>query len=195
MHVVTHFLRWSVGAAAAETQTSVAERAALARNAFARRTVVEIGVWHGVTTSLLKRSMDPSGVLYAVDPFPRGRLGICLHSVIAHREVARTPGASVPWLRMTGQDAAARAAARGDLRPDFVFIDGDHSYEGLRADWLGWSPLVTPGGMIALHDSHATEACPIGDAGSVRFTEAHILSDPRYVLAEVVETLTLMRRQ
>src|ERR1019366_1975934 len=78
MHVVTHFLRCSMGAAAAETQTSFAERAALARNAFARRTVVEIGVWHGVTTSLLKLSMDPACVLYAVDPFPRGRLGICL---------------------------------------------------------------------------------------------------------------------
>jgi hypothetical protein len=29
---------------------------------------------------------------------------------------------------------------------DFVFIDGDHSYDGLRADWLGWSMLVMPGG-------------------------------------------------
>ena len=67
MHVITHFLRWSVGAAPAETQTSAEERAALARFAAGKRTLVEVGVWHGVTTSLLKKAMDPAGVLYAID--------------------------------------------------------------------------------------------------------------------------------
>lgn len=36
---------------------------------------------------------------------------------------------------------------------DFAFIDGDHSYEGVRADWLAWSPLVRPGGLVAFHDT------------------------------------------
>lgn len=36
---------------------------------------------------------------------------------------------------------------------DFVFIDGDHTYEGVRADWLAWSPLVRPGGLVAFHDT------------------------------------------
>jgi predicted O-methyltransferase YrrM len=33
-----------------------------------------------------------------------------------------------------------------------LFIDGDHSYEGVRRDWELYSPLVRPGGLIALHD-------------------------------------------
>jgi len=36
---------------------------------------------------------------------------------------------------------------------DFAFIDGDHTYEGVRADWLAWSTLVRPGGVVAFHDT------------------------------------------
>jgi len=35
---------------------------------------------------------------------------------------------------------------------DFLFIDGDHSYLGVKADWEDYSPLVRAGGLIALHD-------------------------------------------
>ena len=35
---------------------------------------------------------------------------------------------------------------------DFVFIDGDHSYDACRADIEAWTPFVKPGGVIAFHD-------------------------------------------
>ncbi len=35
---------------------------------------------------------------------------------------------------------------------DFLFIDGDHSYEGVRSDFELYGPLVRPGGLIAFHD-------------------------------------------
>ena len=35
---------------------------------------------------------------------------------------------------------------------DFVYIDGDHSYEGIRADLDAWFPLIREGGIIAGHD-------------------------------------------
>jgi len=35
---------------------------------------------------------------------------------------------------------------------DCLFIDGDHSYEGVRADYAMYSHLVRPGGLIAFHD-------------------------------------------
>jgi predicted O-methyltransferase YrrM len=35
---------------------------------------------------------------------------------------------------------------------DFLFIDGDHSYDGVKADFELYSPLVRPEGVIALHD-------------------------------------------
>lgn len=35
---------------------------------------------------------------------------------------------------------------------DMVFIDGNHSYEGCKADIEGWLPLIKIGGIIAVHD-------------------------------------------
>jgi predicted O-methyltransferase YrrM len=35
---------------------------------------------------------------------------------------------------------------------DFLFIDGDHSYKGVKADFELYSSLVRPGGIVALHD-------------------------------------------
>ena len=35
---------------------------------------------------------------------------------------------------------------------DFLFIDGDHTEEGVRSDYNMYSPLVRPGGIIAFHD-------------------------------------------
>jgi predicted O-methyltransferase YrrM len=35
---------------------------------------------------------------------------------------------------------------------DFLFIDGDHSYEGVRRDFDLYAPLVGRGGIIAFHD-------------------------------------------
>ncbi|MCS7366302.1 MAG: class I SAM-dependent methyltransferase [archaeon YNP-WB-062] len=35
---------------------------------------------------------------------------------------------------------------------DFLFIDGDHTYEGVKKDFEMYSPLVRGGGIIAFHD-------------------------------------------
>lgn len=35
---------------------------------------------------------------------------------------------------------------------DFLFIDGDHSYEGAKLDFLMYGPMVRDGGVIAFHD-------------------------------------------
>lgn len=35
---------------------------------------------------------------------------------------------------------------------DFLFIDGDHSYSGVKTDFLTYSPLVAKPGLIGFHD-------------------------------------------
>jgi predicted O-methyltransferase YrrM len=39
-----------------------------------------------------------------------------------------------------------------NARLDVLFIDGDHSYDGVRDDYELYAPLVRPGGLIAFHD-------------------------------------------
>lgn len=40
----------------------------------------------------------------------------------------------------------------GGHRIDVLFIDGDHSYDGVGRDYELYAPLVRPGGLIAFHD-------------------------------------------
>jgi predicted O-methyltransferase YrrM len=192
---IRHFLAWQLGLAAAQTQTTAAERDCLAARANGARCLVEIGVWHGVTTCRLRAAMATDGVLYAVDPYPTGRLGISFQRRIAHAEVRRVTTGRVVWVRKTGAEAARELAGELAGRVDFVFIDGDHSYDGLRGDWEGWSGLIAPGGFVALHDSQSTPDRMIDDAGSVRYTQGVILGDPRFEVTDEVDSLTVLRRR
>ncbi len=36
---------------------------------------------------------------------------------------------------------------------DFIFIDGDHSYKGVKQDFDMYSPLVRKGGLVGFHDT------------------------------------------
>lgn len=40
----------------------------------------------------------------------------------------------------------------GNRQFDFLFIDGDHEYDGVLEDLIQWYDLVRPGGLIAFHD-------------------------------------------
>jgi hypothetical protein len=43
-----------------------------------------------------------------------------------------------------------------------LWIDGDHSLQGATEDFEGFSPLLSPGGVVAIHDSLHAFAGPIG---------------------------------
>jgi predicted O-methyltransferase YrrM len=45
---------------------------------------------------------------------------------------------------------------------DFLLIDGDHRFDGIRQDFLMYGPLVRPGGLIAIHDIVSAPADKVG---------------------------------
>jgi predicted O-methyltransferase YrrM len=195
MRPLAHFLLWRMGLVRPTTQTTEAERNALARYAANQKTLVEIGVWHGVTTSRLCRVMASDAVLLAVDPFPPGRLGFSPQRLIAQAEVHKVARGRVIWMRTSGAEAAQQFTTSRRGAVDFVFMDGDHSYDGIRADWEAWSPLLALNGVAALHDSCSSSARSIEDCGSVVFTRETVRTDPRFELVEVVDTLSVYRRK
>lgn len=143
-------------------------------------------MWEGGTTRMLKSVMSPDGILYAIDPFPHGRLGFSYQRPIARGETSRVANGQVIWIRATGA-AAARDPRVAAERFDFVFIDSDHSFEGLRTDWEAWEPLASD--IIALHDVIG----PPGN-GSVRFAHQHIFTDARFDLCETAGSLAILKR-
>ena len=74
---------------------------------------------------------------------------------------------------------------------DLVFIDGDHSYEGIKGDWEAWSIHIAEGGIVALHDSIN---CKSPNVGSEIFTQEVIKNDDRFRFIEEVDTLSIFMR-
>jgi predicted O-methyltransferase YrrM len=178
----------AIGVGAACTQLTEAERTAVAKHARNRRRLVEIGVMHGATTRLLCDVKAPDGVVYGIDPFQAGRLGISFERLIAIREVRRSGKPGVRFLRALSTDAAV-----GWTTPiDFLFIDGDHSWQGISDDWRLWAPWISPGGIVALHDSCSVPGR--ADQDSVRFTNEVVLPDPRFRAIDQVDSLTVLER-
>lgn len=52
---------------------------------------------------------------------------------------------------------------------DFLFIDGDHSYEGAQQDFETYGRLVSPNGIIAIHDINEDGAEDDPESGVGRF--------------------------
>jgi len=184
----SRWLRYRLGWRPADTQTTAYERGCLMKYAAGKRSLVEIGVMHGVNTALLRSVMDPSGTITGIDPHPPGRLGVSFERWIALREVARYPRGRVVLLRGWSHEAVVSWSTP----IDFLFVDGDHSWAGIDRDWRGWSRHVVPGGAVALHDSRSVPGRP--DLDSVRYTREVILVDPRFRLMDTVESLTVLER-
>ena len=139
--------------------------------------ILEIGTASGGTLFLLTALAGPGATVVSVD-LPHGRLGGA--SSVAHHQYplwrARLyrgfahDRKSVHVLRADSQqrstaDAVERLLPSGKL--DFLFVDGDHSYEGVRRDFMLYAPIVRPGGLVAFHDIVPGGAGGHGDPGSV----------------------------
>ena len=57
-------------------------------------------------------------------------------------------------IEMVRSRTAEAAPLFGDGSFIFLFIDADHSYEGVRSDFEAWQSKLQPDGIIAFHDSH-----------------------------------------
>jgi predicted O-methyltransferase YrrM len=186
-----HCVKFLMGFEPAATQTTAAERRLLARYARDASRLLEIGVYEGASTRITADAMPSMAVLYAVDPFFRGRLGICWSEVIARREAKKSRTRSVRFVRAMSTDAARRI--HGDF--DYIFVDADHSLEAIRADWETWSPRCVVGGVMAFHDTRVASHAPqIRGFGSFQFYNSVISSHPDFREIDAVDTLSIVRR-
>jgi predicted O-methyltransferase YrrM len=173
----------------AYSQTRPDERACLCRHIAGARTAVEIGTFMGLTAGHLALALPENGILYCIDPYPSG--GEPLQQ-IALRQIRRAGVARK--VRMIRSDSAG-AVASLPAHVDFFFVDGDHSFEGLAADWQVVKQLLCPGGIAAFHDTaHASDA-EIHSEGAIQFFEDIIARDPDFEMVEQVLSLNVIRRK
>lgn len=66
------------------------------------------------------------------------------------RNTLRRAGLEEYVVPLVGRSSTIARHWRTELA--MVFIDGGHSIENALADYRGWSPLILPGGYLAIHD-------------------------------------------
>lgn len=140
------------------------------------RTVLEIGTAFGGTLFLLTRVSSPEAILISVDlPVeelpadggpPRFGGGNYAPRKRLYESFARDQQ-RVVFMPADSHSPKTLAKIRHELSGrelDFLFLDGDHSADGLRRDFEMYAPLVRDGGIIALHD---IVDGPVEDVGGV----------------------------
>ena len=116
---------------------------------------LEIGTNYGGTLLLLCNLSSPKAKIISVD-LPSGQFGggYPRRKIPLFRKF-RKSGQQLHLIRADSHSEATKERVlrilQGDLL-DYLFLDGDHTYEGVRRDFAMYAPLVRSGGIIALHD-------------------------------------------
>jgi len=140
---------------------------------------VEVGTQRGIFAKVLCEN-NPQLHLSCVDPWSspnekvqkahNEKYAIALQNLNDH---------NVSIIRKASMDAV------GDFKDkslDFVYIDGDHSFESCILDILHWTKKVKSGGIVAAHDYHPFVGIDVILAVNAYTRANHI--DPWYVTRE-----------
>ncbi len=118
------------------------------------KVAVEIGSARGKSACYVGQALKENGggKLFAIDPHTRTNWND-ENSVDTLDEMRR----NIRSFRLEKQieiirETSERAAGRWMLPIDLLFIDGDHSYEGVKRDWELFSPHVSSFGIVIFHD-------------------------------------------
>jgi glycosyltransferase involved in cell wall biosynthesis/predicted O-methyltransferase YrrM len=152
--------------------------------------IVEIGSFRGKSSVALGMGAIQSGVqVFCIDPHAEftgvygGKFGPqdrgAFYQVMLDTKL---------FERVALINLASREAARAWQQPiGLLFIDGDHSYRGVRGDFEAWEPHVSLGGVVAFDD--ATDPA-IGPRPLID----QILASGRYAPLETVGKIRFLRK-
>jgi predicted O-methyltransferase YrrM len=145
-------VRWTIQPAQVKEEITCLLRL-LARQKL--ETILEIGTSYGGTLFLFTRISRPNALIISVnlpyDSFGRGYpewRSILYKSFPSHKQK----------VFLVCEDSHRPSTLKtvkailGERKVDFLFIDGDHTYEGVKRDFEMYSELVGKYGVIAIHD-------------------------------------------
>jgi len=151
--------------------------------------IVEIGSFRGLATICLARGAQSSSerpMVCAIEPH---KLFV---GVLGHRFVPEDKQYFLENIRRfeVESDITLIPLASLDALKDWsepislLWIDGDHRYAAVKADFLGWEPFLISGGIVVLHDT--TDP----DLGSARVVNELISNSKRFNTVRQVCTCT-----
>jgi predicted O-methyltransferase YrrM len=131
----------------------------LARSKPAAR-ILEIGRWCGGSTFLFAVASDQNSIVTSIEIAPQD--DELLQTALKKNNLAH----KVELLVANSQEAAA-----GLDSYDLIFVDGDHSYEGVAPDYEHWKKAAKPGGHLAFHNAAQGRLFTDAAAGPLRLVQ------------------------
>lgn len=108
--------------------------------------IVEIGSEYGMSASIFASSSEKDVVVYAIDPQENWE------PFRSNLKEANIPAKSVVIIPTNSKDAFKLFREETKKGADLVFIDGDHTFEGVQLDIDVWAPIVKKDGRLVFHD-------------------------------------------
>jgi predicted O-methyltransferase YrrM len=112
------------------------------------KVILEIGTARGGTLFLFSNITDEKATLISVDLYQTFEKRILFRYIKKGKQkifLIQGDSHNIETLKKI-------KAILKDNKVDFLFIEADHSYEGVKKDFEMYSPLVRKGGIIAFHD-------------------------------------------
>jgi predicted O-methyltransferase YrrM len=151
-HVPLKYIGWPIAPGQVKQEIQTLLYILSERNIHA---MLEIGTSLGGTLYLFTRVVDSSARIISLD-LPGGNFGGGYeHFKIPFFTNFSRDNQKIYLVRADSHLPTSLSAVKSILKGqklDFLFIDADHTYEGVKMDFLMYSPLVRKGGLIALHD-------------------------------------------
>jgi predicted O-methyltransferase YrrM len=111
----------------------------------------EIGRFKGGSTLIFAAALPPGAELWSYD------LHVALRADMPGAELDAELGGALERFGLAEKVHLVVADSRTVDPPpeplELLFIDGDHSYEGAKADFTRWSAFVRAGGHVLFHDA------------------------------------------
>ncbi|MGN6214153.1 class I SAM-dependent methyltransferase [Parafilimonas sp.] len=187
-----HCLKCIINIDQPKTQTTTNEQEAMYKYLKTARRIAEIGVYEGFNTSQFALHSPSDALVYAIDPFLKGSLKISYGKIIAinhwkkkdiNHKIKIMHGYSWHVDRLINEAL------------DFIFIDGDHSYEGVTKDFELYNEKLSENGIIVFHDARIF---PNGwtkpDWGPVQLIEKKIRGDKSWKIIEEVDSTVIIQK-
>lgn len=139
----------------------------LGKEAMKRKTIIEIGSWHGKSSRAIGDNLIDGGILYCVDTWA----GSVVEQDTNHSSAKLKEGdhafyeflqnnfdliqaGKIIPIRMTSKNAAALFKEKG-IFADLIFIDASHEYKDVCEDIDAWKDVLKEDGLFSGHDFHA----------------------------------------
>lgn len=110
--------------------------------------ILEIGTANGGTLKFFEHAVELGGKIVTVDPAK----GDAIENLPVDFSNPRCDIQLVKGYSQAPETIEKIMLALGEEPIDFLFIDGAHDYEAVKADFNNFHKLVRPGGVIGFHD-------------------------------------------